>query len=97
GLLTSWLAPVFEGAQAIMGRTEETFSWLGIDGALILTSVTVAVIGMVGAWRLFGVELGRLRWSALPERVRTLTSRVPFLYRASLNKWWFDDLNHLIF
>jgi NADH:ubiquinone oxidoreductase subunit 5 (subunit L)/multisubunit Na+/H+ antiporter MnhA subunit len=22
---------------------------------------------------------------------------VPFLYRASLNKWWFDDLNHLLF
>jgi len=20
-----------------------------------------------------------------------------FLYRASLNKWWFDDLNHLLF
>ena len=24
-------------------------------------------------------------------------ARVPFLYRASLNKWWFDDLNHLLF
>jgi NADH:ubiquinone oxidoreductase subunit 5 (subunit L)/multisubunit Na+/H+ antiporter MnhA subunit len=22
---------------------------------------------------------------------------VPFLYRASLNKWWFDELNHLVF
>jgi hypothetical protein len=22
---------------------------------------------------------------------------VPFLYRASLNKWWFDDLYHLLF
>ena len=22
---------------------------------------------------------------------------MPFLYRASLNKWWFDDLNHLLF
>ena len=26
-----------------------------------------------------------------------LSARVPFLYRASLNKWWFDELNHLIF
>ncbi len=24
-------------------------------------------------------------------------ARAPFLYRASLNKWWFDDLNHLLF
>jgi NADH:ubiquinone oxidoreductase subunit 5 (subunit L)/multisubunit Na+/H+ antiporter MnhA subunit len=22
---------------------------------------------------------------------------MPFLYRASLNKWWFDDLNDLLF
>ena len=22
---------------------------------------------------------------------------MPFLYRASLNKWWFDELNHLVF
>jgi NAD(P)H-quinone oxidoreductase subunit 5 len=26
-----------------------------------------------------------------------LSARVPFLYRASLNKWWFDELNHLLF
>ena len=32
-----------------------------------------------------------------PERVRELTARAPFLYRASLNKWWFDDLYHLLF
>ena len=52
---------------------------------------------MVTAWRLFGASLGGLRWRPDPERVRSLTARVPFLYRASLNKWWFDDLNHLIF
>ena len=34
---------------------------------------------------------------ARPERVRELTARAPFLYRASLNKWWFDDLYHLLF
>ncbi|MHB8458944.1 MAG: NADH-quinone oxidoreductase subunit L, partial [Candidatus Limnocylindrales bacterium] len=26
-----------------------------------------------------------------------LSARVPFLYRASLNKWWFDDLYDLLF
>ena len=52
---------------------------------------------MVLAWRLFGVELGPFQQPARPERVRELTARVPFLYRASLNKWWFDDLNDLLF
>jgi NADH:ubiquinone oxidoreductase subunit 5 (subunit L)/multisubunit Na+/H+ antiporter MnhA subunit len=32
-----------------------------------------------------------------PERVRELTARAPFFYRASLNKWWFDELYHLLF
>ena len=64
---------------------------------LILASVTVAVVGISIAWRLFGAEIGGIRMGARPERVRELTARVPFLYRASLNKWWFDELNHLIF
>ena len=49
------------------------------------------------AWRLFGTDIAGLRLPARPERVRELTARVPFLYRASLNKWWFDELNHLLF
>jgi NADH:ubiquinone oxidoreductase subunit 5 (subunit L)/multisubunit Na+/H+ antiporter MnhA subunit len=59
--------------------------------------VTVAVVGIAIAWRLFGADIGGLHLPARPERVRELTARVPFLYRASLNKWWFDDLNHLLF
>ena len=35
--------------------------------------------------------------SRSPTRSRTITARAPFLYRASLNKWWFDELNHLLF
>ena len=42
-------------------------------------------------------SIGPIRLPARPERVRELTARAPFLYRASLNKWWFDDLNHLLF
>ena len=34
---------------------------------------------------------------ARPEQVREVSARLSFLYRASLNKWWFDDLNHLLF
>jgi NADH-quinone oxidoreductase subunit L len=97
--IAAWLKPVFEGGQAVLhgGAEEAAFSLFGIDGTLILASVTVAVVGIAIAWRLFGAELAGLRLAARPERVRELTARVPFLYRASLNKWWFDDLYHLLF
>ena len=97
GLLAGWLEPVFAQGTELLRRTEADFQIFGIDGALLGASVAVAVIGMVTAWRLFGAELGRIRWRPDPERVRGLAARVPFLYRASLNKWWFDDLNHLLF
>ena len=88
---------MFEHGHELLGRAETPFQLFGIDGGLLLVSIVVAVLGMVTAWRLFGASLGGLRWRPDPERVRSLTARVPFLYRASLNKWWFDDLNHLIF
>jgi NADH-quinone oxidoreductase subunit L len=97
GLLASWLEPVFAQGTELLHRTESDFTILGIDGALLGASVAVAVIGVVAAWRLFGVNLGGLRWRPDPERVRGLAARAPFLYRASLNKWWFDDLYHLLF
>jgi NADH-quinone oxidoreductase subunit L len=92
-----WLEPVFHEATEMLGHEEVAFEFVGIDGVLILASVTVAVVGIAIAWRLFGADLAGLRLPARPEQVRELTARVPFLYRASLNKWWFDDLNHLLF
>ncbi len=97
GLLAGWLEPVYKQGFEILGRHEEAFAIFGIDGVLILISVAVAVIGMVAAWRLFGVEIGGLRRRGNPEQVTALSARAPFLYRASLNKWWFDELNHLMF
>ena len=97
GLLASWLEPVFAPGLAILQRPEEPFQVLGIDGGLLVVSILVAVAGMVAAWRLFGVELGQIRWPSRLDRVRALTARAPFLYRASLNKWWFDDINNLLF
>jgi NADH-quinone oxidoreductase subunit L len=94
--IQQWLEPVFGATVAASGQTE-TFTLFGIDGVLILASVTIAVIGVVVAWRFFGVELGSLRRAADPERVHAIALRLPFLYRASLNKWWFDDLNDLLF
>ncbi|MEO5918113.1 MAG: NADH-quinone oxidoreductase subunit L [Candidatus Limnocylindrales bacterium] len=97
GLLAGWLEPVYHDGLEILGHHEAEFALFGIDGVLILISVAVAVIGMVAAWRLFGVEIGGLRRGGNPAQVQALSARVPFLYRASLNKWWFDELNHLVF
>ena len=96
--IAEWLKPVFEEGELILnGGPEASYSLFGIDGALIIASVTIAVIGLVVGWRLFGVELGPIRMPSRPERVRELSAAVPFLYRASLNKWWFDDLYHFLF
>ena len=97
GLLASWLEPVFAQGTALLARPEAQFQILGVDGALLGASVAVAVIGVLAAWRLFGVNLWVFQRRPDPERVRELTARAPFLYRASLNKWWFDDLYHLLF
>jgi NADH-quinone oxidoreductase subunit L len=97
GLLAGWLEPVFAAGAVILGRPGPAFDLLGTDGELLMISIVVAVLGMVAAWRLFGVQLGQLRWPARPNAVRALTARAPFLYRASLNKWWFDDINNLVF
>jgi NADH-quinone oxidoreductase subunit L len=96
-LIHSWLEPVFAESVETLSQTEAAYSLFGIDGALIAGSVAVAAIGVAIGWRLFGVEIGPIRMPPLPERVRALSARVPFLYRASLNKWWFDELNHLLF
>ena len=63
---------------------------------VVAVVVAVAVAGMLAAWRLFGVGIGPIKGSARPETVKRLSAKVPFLYRASLNKWWFDELNDLL-
>jgi len=68
-----------------------------LTGALLITSVALATLGILAAWRLFGVDFAGLRRAGNPDRVRALAARAPFLYRASLNKWWFDDLYDLLF
>jgi NADH-quinone oxidoreductase subunit L len=92
-----WLEPVFHEAQLLLAHEEAPYQLAGIDGVLILMSVGIAAVGVALAWRLFGADLPGIHLPARPERVRELTARAPFLYRGSLNKWWFDDLNHLLF
>jgi NADH-quinone oxidoreductase subunit L len=98
-VLTGWLAPVFEDAEAMLARPHEAFALFGIDGGLILASVVVAAVGVVLAWRFFGADLGGIRIAPRPEAVRETSAQpgLAFVYRASLNKWWFDELNHMLF
>jgi NADH-quinone oxidoreductase subunit L len=97
GLLASWLEPIFAPATEALHHAEGGFQLFGIDGALIVVSVAVAAVGISVAWRLFGAEIGSIRFRPRPAEVAQISGRYPFLYRASLNKWWFDELNHLLF
>jgi NADH-quinone oxidoreductase subunit L len=97
GLIMQWLGPVFHESVEVLHHAEAEYQLFGIDGALIGASVAVAAVGIAVAWRLFGVELGPIRLPHRPASVQALAARMPFLYRASLNKWWFDELYHLLF
>ena len=92
-----WLAPVFHEAEELLALPHAEYQVFGVDGMLIFASVTVAAVGVALAWRFFGVDMGPMRMPGRPDAVRAMTARMPFLYRASLNKWWFDDLYHLLF
>jgi NADH-quinone oxidoreductase subunit L len=95
--ITQWLEPVFAETIEMAGHAEAEYQLFGIDGVLILASVAVATVGVIVALRLFGVDLPGVHHEPEPVRVRGLSARVPFLYRASLNKWWFDELYDLLF
>jgi len=97
GPIIHWLEPIFAGAAEALHLAHAEFALFGIDGVLILVSVAAAAIGIAVAWKLFGVELLILRKRPEPDTVRSLSARLPFLYRASLNKWWFDELYDLLF
>jgi NADH-quinone oxidoreductase subunit L len=93
GLLHHWLEPVFATANENLGIHEEPFTFAGIDGALIIVGAAAGALGVaLGIW-LFGIFRGREK----RDRVERVTDRLRPLYRASYAKWWFDDLNDLIF
>ncbi len=93
GLIHGWLEPVFEHASETLGLHQATFEVFGIDGALLLIGAAVAALGVgLGIW-LFGL----FRRGEQRPLVERLTTRLQPLYNASYAKWWFDDLNDLIF
>jgi len=100
GPIHQWLAPIFEGPLAVLGSHEASYQFFGVDGALAIASVAIALLGIYAAWRFFGVDLWFVRMAPHRERVAEIVRTVPaaaVLYRASVNKWWFDDLNNLLF
>ena len=96
GLLTGWLEPVFKASEEHLHGTPEAFAIGGIDGILILASVAAATVGLVAGIALFGF-FRRGGRHATVERISNANGATRFLYRASLNKWWFDELNDLLF
>lgn len=95
-VIFNWLEPVFHPAEELLQILPHEYELLGVDGTFILVSVAVAALGIGVAIWLFGLFNGRGR----PETVVALTQRnraTRFLFDASYRKWWFDDLNHLIF
>jgi NADH-quinone oxidoreductase subunit L len=94
GLLAKFLEPIFTRPGVAV---EAPFQIGGVDGILLVISIAVALAGMLAAWRLFGVEIGPIEGTGRPAVVQALTRRLSFLYRASANKWWFDDINNLLF
>jgi NADH-quinone oxidoreductase subunit L len=91
-----WLEPVFHPAEVIAGISFPEYQFWGLNGGLILVSVAVAALGIgVGIW-LFGAFNTRARLETVDGLMqRSRLTRA--LYTASLNKWYFDDLNHLVF
>jgi NADH-quinone oxidoreductase subunit L len=98
-VIHGWLEPVFHEAVELLAHVESEYQLFGIDGALIGASVAVAAVGAALAWRYFGADVDGIHLPARPEAVREISARpgLSFLYRASLNKWWFDELYHLLF
>ena len=89
GILVHGLEPVFAGANELLGHEHEAWSLFGIDGALMLSSVIVASLGTAVGVRLFRSDHGDL--------LRAWTARLKPLYVGSRNRWFFDDLNDLVF
>ena len=93
GLIHKWLEPVFANAGKVLGEQPAAFEFLGIDGALLLVGAAAGAIGVIGGIWIFGL----FRRSERRPLVERVTNRLRPLYVASYNKWWFDDLNDLIF
>ena len=102
GLIHGWLEEVFHGAEeagagvlpgSIAAGEHHGFELFGIGGLLLLIGAAVAVTGVWLAYRFY------VKRPELPER---FVQRIPLglgpgMYRASLNKYYIDDVYQLVF
>jgi NADH-quinone oxidoreductase subunit L len=102
GLIHGWLEEVFHGAEeagagvlpgSIAAGEHHGFELFGIGGLLLLVGAAVAVTGVWLAYRFY------VKRPELPER---FVERIPLglgpgMYRASLNKYYIDDVYQLVF
>jgi NADH-quinone oxidoreductase subunit L len=77
GWIHSFLEPVFYEVH------HAEFHLLGEGGLLMLASLVTVIVGLVLAWWLY------VRQTDVPGRI---AERVPWAYRASLNKMYMDDI-----
>jgi NADH-quinone oxidoreductase subunit L len=95
-VLKSALEPVFHEAEEYLALHAGEFQLLGIDGVLVLASVAAAALGLSIGIYLFGAFKRPVK-QAKVDAIVASNGATRFLYRASLNKWWFDELNDLLF
>jgi len=78
-VLARWLAPVFENAGATVSHEVAP----GTEWMLILVSVAVAAFGIFMAFRAYLQQ---------PSLATSLSERLAWLHRATLHKWYVDEL-----
>jgi NADH-quinone oxidoreductase subunit L len=102
GRIHEWLSGVFATAEelgagilpgSIAAAGEHEFAWLGLGGLLLLVGAAVGIGGITLAWRWYVRD---------PGGPRRFVEWIPFglgpgMYRASVNKYYFDDLYQLVF
>jgi NADH-quinone oxidoreductase subunit L len=99
GVIHSWLGSVFEHAEEAgiqagsLAAGGHGFELIGLGGLLLLVGATVAVLGILLAYRWY------VQRTDEPAR---FVERIPFglgpgMYRASVNKYYVDDIYQLIF
>jgi NADH-quinone oxidoreductase subunit L len=96
GQLKHWLHPVFAESEELLHGEPAAFALFGIDGVLIIASVAAAAIGLSIGIYLFGLFKRPVKQDTV-DAIANANGATRFLYRASLNKWWFDELNDLLF